>query len=586
MNTQNQRKNLLYSPLKKQDQERKLKIAVVDIETRSLGKQNGEIEVKIIGYFNGKKDFYFSSIADFVNFLLSHNQRNYKIYAHNGGKFDFLPIAEELSRRKIPYHITQIAGRLAQIKIITGNNRVTLRDSICILPDKLSRLAKAFGVVHQKGEIDFDKEEFDKTNPVHMKYLEHDLKGTYEVLTKFFNTEKVRDVTPKLTIASTSLAVHRTTLKAPVRKSPNYIQNFCRQAYVGGRVEIFKHDGHNLNSYDFNSIYPFCMRSFPTPVEYIGEAQDYEDFGFHKVTIYCPKNINIPVLPIKINGKLIFPTGLITGIFFSEEIKLAISVGYKLIKYHYGEEFSREFDFFREYVDFFYKLRQENKGTSLDYISKLFLNSLYGKFGQKEEFSSLQTINFDNEVNGEIFGNEEIFNKFGLIVSTVKKRSPHMLVHIASSITSHARIHLYRSGLSICPDNIRYCDTDSLYTPGILETSRDLGRLKLEESNIDYGYFRLPKTYALVKNGILKIKCKGFPEKLLENITLDQFKNSKLELSRIKVLGFKSAIKRFNSSFVETEFKKSLQSCYDKRKTLANGIDTRPWHLNKEGKLI
>lgn len=557
-----------------------------DLETNSLGKRSGNVEVKIVGYYNGKKDLYFDTVSLFTDYLLSRSCRNYKIYAHNGGKFDFLPIVEELSKRKVPYHLTQIAGRLAQVKIITDNsNRVTLRDSICILPDKLKNLTKAFKVENQKGEIDFDKEEFDKNNPRHMSYLKDDLYGTYQVLAKFFNTEKVRDVRPKLTIASTALAVHRTTLKNPVRKSPNYIQNFVRQSYVGGRVEIFKHDGTALNSYDFNSLYPYCMRSFPVPVEYIGEAYDYETFGFHKITIFCPEGVKIPILPIKLNGKLIFPTGLITGIFFSEEIKLAISSGYKLIKYHYGEAFSREFDFFKEYVEFFYELRQKNKGGSLDYISKLFLNSLYGKFGQKEEFSSLQTIDFDSGQAGEIFGDEETFNKFGLIVAKTKKRVPHMLVHIASSITSHARIHLYRDGLSRYPDSIRYCDTDSLYTPENYPSSRELGALKFEDS-YDYGYFRLPKTYALVKDGKLSIKCKGFPEKLLEKITLNDFKNSNLELSRIKVLGFRSAVKRFNSSFVETEFKKSLQSSYDKRKTLANGIDTRPWHLNKEGKLV
>lgn len=556
--------------IKKQNQ-KKLKIAVVDIETKNW------TEILAIGFYDGENDYYFKSAGEFLDFVLCKSYRGYRIFAHNGGKFDFLPFIEILSYRKLPYTITQIAGRAAQIKVYIGNHIIYFRDSICVLPASLKKLSDAFKPEHRKLDFDFKNDEFNIKNEEHKKYLRNDLLCTFEVLSKFFKSEKVSDVSPKLTIASTALAVHRTTLVRPVRKSPMEIQNFVRSGYFGGRVEIFKHEGYDLNYYDFNSIYPYTMKACPIPIEYLGEASDYTDFGFHKVTIKVPE-MHIPPLPIKYENKLIFPTGEITGIFFSEEIKLAISTGCKLIKYHYGEEFSQEFDFFREYIDFFYDLRLKNKGNALDFIAKLFLNSLYGKYGQKEEFTCLNTFNLNGENEGEIFGNEEIFNKFGLIISTIRKRSPHMLVHIAASITSHARIHLYRSGLASASNSIRYCDTDSLFLPDRLETSKELGALKLEDT-FDYAYFRLPKTYATLKNGDLNFKCKGFPSEFLKNLSMDQFKNTNLSASNLKVLGLKSALKRFNSSFVACELKKSIVSSYNKRKTLSDGINTRAWQL-------
>lgn len=572
---------LVYRPLKKEKNE-SLKIAVLDLETRSLGKNEGQIEVRHAGYYDGVTVSFFRDVSGLLDHIFVRDNRGVKIYAHNGGKFDFLPIIEECSKRKLTYKITQIAGRVAQLKVtVSGNSQIVFRDSICILPDKLSNLTTTFDVEHKKLEhtIDFEKEEFDPKNRKHLLYLAHDLKGTYEVITKFFTSEKVRDVKPRLTIASTALAVHRTMLKASVRTTHQGVQNFCRDGYYGGRVEVFNHEGFNLNCYDFNSIYPFCMKTFPIPLEYIGSAQNHQQFGFHKVTVKSP-DLYIPVLPLKFEGKLIFPNGEFTGVFFSEELKLAEKHGYKITKYFYGERFSECHDFFTEYVDFFYALRKLHKGKSLDYIAKLFLNALYGKFGQREQFQTLRTFVKDNKNVFSMFGNEEIFNKFGLIVEKTRQRSPHMMVHIAAAITSYAKIHLYNEGL-LKSEDLNYCDTDSLYTPDFFNSSSDLGSLKKEypEKSIDYGFFRTAKMYALKFNtGEIDYKCKGFPQSFLKTVALNDFKTGNLELERLKVYGLKSAIKSTNNAFVEGFYKKSINQSYNKRMTMSD-FTTRPWHL-------
>ena len=53
-------------------------------------------------------------------------------------------------------------------------------------------------------------------------------------------------------------------------------------------------------------------------------------FGFAECIVECPTNIKIPILPVKHNGKTIFPTGKWQATYFSEEIKEAVKLGYKI----------------------------------------------------------------------------------------------------------------------------------------------------------------------------------------------------------------------------------------------------------------
>ena len=47
-------------------------------------------------------------------------------------------------------------------------------------------------------------------------------------------------------------------------------------------------------------------------------------FGFIEVEIICPDSVLNPILPVKSEGRTIYPRGLIKGVYFAEEIKDAI----------------------------------------------------------------------------------------------------------------------------------------------------------------------------------------------------------------------------------------------------------------------
>jgi len=127
---------------------------------------------------------------------------------------------------------------------------------------------------------------------------------------------------------------------------------------------------------------------------------------------------------------------------------------------------------FQAYANFFYGLKaqyKEENNLSWRYVSKLFLNSLYGKFGQLEPHRErlgynteerFHRIPFSDAIEG-IFGQELTWN------SIVYKEFKHGETTfsnpaIAGSITANARILLYNLFMVADKKNVFYTDTDSL----------------------------------------------------------------------------------------------------------------------------
>ena len=88
----------------------------------------------------------------------------------------------------------------------------------------------------------------------------------------------------------------------------------------------------------------------------------------------------MPLLHTKIKDMSIAPVGTWTGWYFSEELKLALKLGYTFEVLE-GVLFERG-NIFKKYVSTLYKLRKSfKKDDPRNMICKLLLNSLYGKFG-------------------------------------------------------------------------------------------------------------------------------------------------------------------------------------------------------------
>ena len=67
----------------------------------------------------------------------------------------------------------------------------------------------------------------------------------------------------------------------------------------------------------------------------------------------CPDSVLRPVLTYRFKGKTIFPRGLFTGVYFSEELKAVLPIGYKILKIHSAKQFDKS-DLFTGYVNQMY----------------------------------------------------------------------------------------------------------------------------------------------------------------------------------------------------------------------------------------
>jgi hypothetical protein len=116
-------------------------------------------------------------------------------------------------------------------------------------------------------------------------------------------------------------------------------------------------------------------------------------YGFFKVHVIAPKNIYMPILPLRNENKIISPIGEWTYTYFNEEIINAKKYGYK---FEYVEGYIYEKGkLLKEFVYDLYEQRKKyDKNNPMNLVLKLLLNSLYGRFGMKILSSKKKIINY------------------------------------------------------------------------------------------------------------------------------------------------------------------------------------------------
>ena len=354
----------------------------------------------------------------------------------------------------------------------------------------------------------------------------------------------------KITIASTSLDVwRRSHLKQNITKENFFIPNikdFIFQGYYGGRTEVFKRGYlENLNYYDINSLYPSVMiQKYPNPssimscsIPTIKNVNNFE--GVTKCEVVTPNNLKIPFLPKRIDGKLKFPLGNFIGVWNNCELRKALNLGYKIrpIKQII---YTETFNLFESYVETFYNKRLEYKKqkSNMEVVMKLLLNSLSGKFAQKEKQKmTIENLKFmsDEKQKKILFSLENHTIKNNYLINVIKSEFDGLfsLPILSSYTTSYARIKMYEY---INRDDIVYTDTDSVVIKGELPTSKNIGEMKLE-CKVKSGLFIKPKFYTM---------------------NFDKLENNKIvNIQDVKIKGVNKAnFKDFNNLIIGKEVKK------------------------------
>lgn len=356
-------------------------------------------------------------------------------------------------------------------------------------------------------------------------YCVRDAEITYKFSVMYQQSLNALGAQMKLTAASCAMDLFRRRFLLDEIPATNPENNLiARQAYYGGRVEAF-HIGttSDVKAYDFNSLYPSVMMGAEVaiPSSYIrhdrlSNPHKYMDnFGQFFGTVHVP-DYNVGLLPFRSEGRLYFPVGNIRGSWMLSELRHALEHG-AIIKdcesIIYARKTIRPFD---DYIRTLYDIRLEHKQSNnpSEIVDKLLMNSLYGKFAQHDD-GGLQSLlmpedgfSLDDFIGCEpveIAGREMFLRDKNNIV-----QSPHIHVLWAAEITARARIKLLSALLPVQYEAV-YCDTDSVHTFSKLDTSINLGGLKVEHDFARVTYFA-PKEYGgQDQNGEFVHRAKGIP---------------------------------------------------------------------------
>lgn len=272
------------------------------------------------------------------------------------------------------------------------------------------------------------------------------------------------------------------------------------------------------------------MKEYPMPIGNITYFEgnilklDPQAFGFFEVEVTAPKNLDRPLLQTKVetNGgmRTVCPLGNWTDMIFSEEMKEYVKYGYEF-KVLRGYLFEKGY-IFKDYVEELYSIKQSvSKDDPMYAISKLLLNSLYGRFGM--DYSTLLSKHvvthhvlsyqlLDKHIINDIIDleNDQI------LISYIPKDIDDQLsseyfdttkfnisIGIAAAVTAYARVHMSQF-LGDKNLNVLYTDTDSIDIDKPLNPKfigPELGLMKLEYI-FDEAVFLAPKVYGgVLENG-------------------------------------------------------------------------------------
>lgn len=482
------------------------------------------------------------------------------VYFHNLSQFDGLMILSLLTKRfhNEKWRVDPIVRNdcIYSIKLYklskSGRKRLvlTFMDSCLLLKGKLADLAVSFTPeLGGKGSLDHDNITVDKLASMRdecISYLQQDILITGAVMQRakrIIWDEYGIDILQVLTISALALKIfrrvyHTDDVDKRIHIPDDNEEEYIRDGYYGGHTDVYKPYGENLHYYDVNSLYPSSMlEDMPLgKPRWVGELASKKIvlndlFGFVKAFIICPKDIKRPFLPYrKEDGTIIFPTGKFLGVYFSEELKYAASLGYKVYPIN-ARIFDRMESPFKRFVYDIYSKRLEAKAKgqkALDFILKMILNSLYGRFGINPESTTSIILSTKESIDFSL-KNEGFIQKYPLgedywlvsfknlrckdLLGDSSNRPAYAAVQISAAVTAYARIRMHPF---ISRDDCYYTDTDSVVVENPLPEEEvsptELGKFKYEYF-VEKGIFLAPKSYMLrlpkVVKAITKFKGAG-----------------------------------------------------------------------------
>ena len=556
-----------------------MKKYVADFETTTIPEDCRVWAYAIVDIEDYDKVIIGTNIEDFIDWC-SKQKGSPKIFFHNL-RFDLSFVMDALFRmgythttekedRQTKTFNTMISdkGLVYQCEIIfyrKGKNirKVILQDSLKLIPLKVKEIPKAFGLEECKGEIDYDRHnKLPPNSPLSEEekdYITHDV----VIVAKAINYMYSQGLN-KMTIGSCALDEYKSIIgKGNFNRwyhTPEY-HNDVKQSYRGGFnylnqkfASVPVKEGITL---DVNSLYPSVLRShecplpFGTPIFFEGRYRPNPIYPLFTQMFRCQFEIKPGKIPtIQIKHSLDYQGNEYLTSSNGEEVVLCLnSVDLELFFDHYdvynieylsGWMFKASVGMFDKYIDKWSanKIKAKKEGNrGFYFISKQFLNSLYGKFG-----TDITTVNkVPYYQDGQVkyyYSNPQ--SKKGVYIA------------VASFVTSYARRVTITSAQKITDDynagksdiQFVYADTDSLHcsSPGFkLPEGLDIDPYKLGAWKYESKFYsedgngaKYLRQKCYIENFTedidnpnpeyhLKITVAGMPEECYDQVTFDNF---------------------------------------------------------------
>lgn len=474
-----------------------MKYYVADFETTTI-EENCHVWAYAICEVGNSEDVIIGdNISDFMKWC-EDQKENPVIYFHNL-KFDvqfifqwlfkngFTHVEERADKNtktftsvisdKGMYYATEVIFERKGKKV----KKVTFQDSLKLIPLSVDAIAKSFHLPIQKGKIDYTAHdhlpEGAPLTPEEQEYIKNDVKIVAHAV-DYFHKQGLN----KMTIGACALDEYKRII---TRRSfdryfpPPKFHDDVKQSYRGGFTYLNpEFAGKTIGRgivLDVNSLYPSvmydCYLPYGQPIFFEGQYEEDELYNLYTQLFRCQfelKKGKIPTIQIK-HSSFFSGNEYLTSSEGEEVVLCLNSVDMDLflqqyevfnLEYLSGWKFKGTRGLFVDYIDKWSsnKIQAKEDGNhGLYLISKLFLNSLYGKFGT------------DNKVKSKI----PYLHDDGTVhyYDSVPKAKDGIYVAMSSFITSYARLKTISAAQTIM-DNYNsgkskiqfvYADTDSLH---------------------------------------------------------------------------------------------------------------------------
>ncbi len=355
------------------------------------------------------------------------------------------------------------------------NRSICLVDTFNYFRSSLDDLGQSIGLPKLTMPLETDSDES------WTAYCQRDVEILKEAMLVYLQFIKDNDLGNfQLTMASQAFTASRHRFMNEKIFIDNNVKalDMARASYHGGRTEAFFVGEKTGDFYllDVNSMYPFVMsiHDYPTVLKGVFNRVSLDELSewvknssiIAEVTLETKE----PCFPVKTKEGLIFPLGKFRAALTTPELAYALAKSY--IKRIHRVSVYEAKPLFTQYVYTLYKLRRLYRvqgNIAFEFLCKLMLNSLYGKFGQSGRVYQDEGKASSDEIKSWVEWDADThqvfkFRQFAGIVQSYKNEGESFNSHpsISSHVCAYARMWLWQLMTQAGHDNVYYVDTDSL----------------------------------------------------------------------------------------------------------------------------